>query len=332
MKLLIIAPVIYPVHPDNRYAGIEKLAGYFAAGLNALGHQVSVASTVGSAFPRGIRHIPVQPGDFVQGELVAWHVFRPEIRGFDAILDFSHSHFAMREMDLPAVSWVWHDPKIMQPPQPAYNVLALSQWQADRLLQYQKVTARVFDCHCGFPVNSDQVGDHFVFIGQATATKGLLQAVELCKELGVPLDAIGAVRQGDQAYFEQCQAAAGPLTELWGEVSEPVKISLLARARGLLHPLAPGYVEAHSHKCVDSLLAGVPVVSYSTGAMPEVITHGIDGFLAEDRHEFKSYMLRVGELERGKIRERAISRWGVRNVAERAVALMGEVAAGLRWG
>ena len=329
MKLLIIAPVIYPIHPDNRYAGIEKLAGYFAAGLNALGHQVTVASTVGSAFPRGIRHIPVQPGDFVQGELVAWHVYRPEIHNFDAILDFSHSHFAMREMDLPAVSWVWHDPKVMQPPQPAYNVLALSEWQADRLLQYQKVNARVFDCHCGFPVKSDQVGDHFVFIGQATATKGLLQAVEICRELNVPLDAIGAVRKGDEAYFEQCQAAAGPLTELWGEVSEPVKVSLLARARGHIFPIQ--YEEAHSHKTVDTLLSGVPTVAYRRGALPEIIAHGVDGFLAEDRQEFKDYMLRVGELDRALIRSRAIARWGARAVVERAVTLMGEVAGGLRW-
>ena len=329
MKLLLIAPVIYPVHPDNRYAGIEKLCGMWAAGLNALGHQVAVASTVGSAFPRGIRQIPVQPGDFVQGELVAYYVYRPEIRSFDAILDFSHSHIAMREMDLPAVSWVWHDPKVMQPPQPAYNVLALSQWQADRLLQYQKVTARVFDCHCGIPVYATQVTDRFIFIGQATPTKGLLQAVELCKELGVPLDAIGAVRKGDEAYFEQCQAAAGPLTELWGEVSEPVKISLLARARGHIFPIQ--YEEAHSHKTVDTLLSGVPTIAYRRGALPEVVEHGIDGFLVDTPAEFKDAMLHVDLLDRAKIRERAIARWGVRNVAERAVVLLGEVAAGARW-
>lgn len=336
MKILLISPMVYPVHPHLRYGGIERLAYMAALGLQKKGHQVSVAAPEGSWLPWGIEHINTGPcGDFVESERQVLARYHHRLREFDAILSYDHSHWGMMEQDLPALAFIWHDPFMMKCQEPPYNVAALSSWQAQRFAAVYGYEARVIDPHCSPLGQSRQRNDRFLVIGRITPSKGPLEAVQLCRELGVPLDVVGALGLGDQVrYLEAVKEGASEGIRYHGEVDEDAKMELLETCRALLYPInyPPGQGEAHSHKSVDALCCGCPIVTYDVGALSEVVEHGVTGFLARDREEFKAYMGRVGELNPETIREGAAARWSVEAMVGRLLEVAERVANGDRWG
>ena len=48
---------------------------------------------------------------------------------------------------------------------------------------------------------------------------------------------------------------------------------------------------------IEALACGTPVVAMNRGAMPEIITHGVNGFLANSEAEFFEYANRVDEID-----------------------------------
>ena len=67
---------------------------------------------------------------------------------------------------------------------------------------------------------------------------------------------------------------------------------------------------------IESLATGTPVIARRAGALGEIVEHGIDGFLIDDLSEAGLAVSLVGDLDRARIRERAIARFSV----ERMVA------------
>lgn len=336
MKILVISTKIFPVSGEMHYGGIERLVYLIAAGLKAQGHEVSVAAPEGSHFPPGIEHINTGPlGDFVESERVALGTYSYRLRDFDAILDLSHTHWAMIENNLPGLAFIWHDPRIMKSLEPTYNICALSEWQRSRFFQVYGYDARVVDPHCGYAHDPKPSNGRFIFIGKMGPQKGCLEAIEICRELGVPLDAIGGPSVGDPPeYLKEVKRQCNGDIVYHGEVDDRTKNTMLVEAKALIYPInyPPGQGEAHSHKSVDTMLCGIPVVTYDTGAFSEIIEHGVTGFLAKSKEEFKECMLMAHQLDRARIREIAVKRWSIEATTKRILAVAQRVAEGERWG
>lgn len=54
---------------------------------------------------------------------------------------------------------------------------------------------------------------------------------------------------------------------------------------------------------IEAMACGTPVVAMNRGAMPEIIEHGVNGFLANNEKEFEEYMLRVEEINPADCRQ-----------------------------
>jgi glycosyltransferase involved in cell wall biosynthesis len=80
-----------------------------------------------------------------------------------------------------------------------------------------------------------------------------------------------------------------------GNLSGARKMKFLSEARALLFPLE--YDEPFGMAVIEALACGTPVVAMNRGAMPEIIQHGVNGFLANTEKEFSEYMERVGEID-----------------------------------
>src|SRR5690606_33906727 len=92
------------------------------------------------------------------------------------------------------------------------------------------------------------------------------------------------------------------------------KHKFIAQAKALLFPIQ--WEEPFGMAVIEALACGTPVVAMNRGAMPEIIEHGVTGFLANNEEEFGEYMLRVDEIDPAECRRSAEERFSAITMAE----------------
>lgn len=80
-----------------------------------------------------------------------------------------------------------------------------------------------------------------------------------------------------------------------GNIGGAKKMKFISQAKALLFPIE--WEEPFGMAVTESLACGTPVVAMNRGAMPEIIEHGVNGFLANDEEEFYEYAERVDEID-----------------------------------
>ena len=86
-----------------------------------------------------------------------------------------------------------------------------------------------------------------------------------------------------------------------GSLSGKRKMKFLSEAKALLFPIE--WEEPFGMSVIEALACGTPVIAMNRGAMPEIIEHGVTGFLANNQKEFEEYMLRIDEIDPAACRE-----------------------------
>jgi glycosyltransferase involved in cell wall biosynthesis len=80
-----------------------------------------------------------------------------------------------------------------------------------------------------------------------------------------------------------------------GEVGGARKQRLFADAAAFLMPIR--WAEPFGMVMVEALAAGTPVLAFPEGAAPEIVEHGVNGFLVGDEQEMAAAVDRAGEIE-----------------------------------
>lgn len=80
-----------------------------------------------------------------------------------------------------------------------------------------------------------------------------------------------------------------------GNMAGKKKLKFISEAKALLFPIR--WDEPFGMAVIEALACGTPVVAMRKGAMPEIIEHGVNGFLADTEEEFAEYMQRVDEID-----------------------------------
>lgn len=118
-------------------------------------------------------------------------------------------------------------------------------------------------------------------VGAVTRRKGQLQIVRACSGLNnreFRLILAGSLREEPDYAAVVAEAAAelGNRVEMTGYLEKERIYRLMAGADILVHG-APW--EAFGIALAEAMWAGLPVVAAGTGAVPELVTHGVEGFL-----------------------------------------------------
>jgi len=359
-RVVMVAPGIYPLGREG-YGGIERLVVLFLRGLAKSVTSLACVCPQGSLLPRGVQRVDAGPAcqDYSEPGLnaavkVTYMVSRLLRESRDwCYLDFSHSKPVSRlgrSLFPNHMSPIWHDPYIMTPWEPEKNVVALSKWQAKRYRERYGRDCMVLDPICGDgdyfvpgevprevpgEVPGESKGDYLIFIGKLHPTKGALQAIEVCKSLKQRLHIIGPVTAGDSKdYVERViKECDGEDIVYEGEVSEGKKRALIQGARALLYPVSYPYGEgeAHSHKMVEAMLAGVPCIAYDQGAMSEVIDEGVTGFVIPGPAGLAAAIKQCEVLDRVRCRAVGMERWDYRRVVAKWLPVMESVMKGECW-
>ena len=78
-------------------------------------------------------------------------------------------------------------------------------------------------------------------------------------------------------------------------------------------------------------MCGAPIITGRLGALPEIVTHGVDGFLCGSEQEYKDAILKVDSLAPEVTYRFVRETYSVEIVCHNYVPLYQKVAEGLRW-
>ncbi|MFI6867009.1 glycosyltransferase family 4 protein [Nocardia sp. NPDC050406] len=146
--------------------------------------------------------------------------------------------------------------------------------------------------------------DYALFLGRYAPYKGPHLALKAAHEAGMRLILAGKCNEpAEKAYFEeQIRPLLRETDDVFGEADATAKRLLLAGARCMLFPIR--WEEPFGIVMIEAMVCGTPVVALRGGAVPEVIEHGVTGFICDDPEELPEYLARIDEIDPFACRER----------------------------
>jgi glycosyltransferase involved in cell wall biosynthesis len=154
-------------------------------------------------------------------------------------------------------------------------------------------------------------GDYLAFLGRISPEKGLDTAIDVARRAGLPIKIAARkplestddpnVRRDWEYYTETVEPLLqSQSVELVGQVDEAQKSDFLCNAAALLFPIQ--WPEPFGLVMVEALACGTPVLAFRNGSVPEVLEHGVTGFICDTEDEMVDAVGRIGEIERSRCR------------------------------
>jgi glycosyltransferase involved in cell wall biosynthesis len=159
--------------------------------------------------------------------------------------------------------------------------------------------------------------DYLLFLGRFTKGKGVLQAIEVARRVGMKL--VLAAAEDDYYRQEIAPHVDGTQIIYYGEADFAAKVKLFGGARALLYPVQAR--EPFGLVLAEAMACGTPVVALDLGAVREVVDDGVTGIIFSDLGEMVENLSRAFSLDRRRIHERAVARFGVDRMVREYVAV-----------
>jgi glycosyltransferase involved in cell wall biosynthesis len=169
-----------------------------------------------------------------------------------------------------------------------------------------------------------------VFLGRIEEIKGPHLAIEIARKAGRRLVIAGNVPGEHRAWFQThvAQFIDGDRVVYAGPVDDEQKNSLLGEAFAFLMPIL--WEEPFGIVMAEAMACGTPVLSLRRGAAPEVVEHGVTGFVADTVDELASLVSRVRELSRAAARMRVERYYSADAVADAYLDVYAQVVSRVR--
>ena len=111
-----------------------------------------------------------------------------------------------------------------------------------------------------------------------------------------------------------------------GEVDHSGKVALLGGARALIYPVQLG--EPFGLVVPEAMACGTPVAALDRGAVREIVDEGVTGAAFSSLDDLIAGLPAVFDLDRSRIRETAVTRFGVDRMVDEYVAVYRQLLAG----
>ncbi len=244
--------------------------------------------------------------------------------GFD-FLPLTFSGF----VDTPVVTTIhgFSSPRIL----PAYeryaattSYVAISDADRHPALPYAATIHHGIDT-AAFAVDPDP-GEHLLFFGRIHPDKGVAHAIEVAARAGRRLDIAGIIH--DQPYFDRHVAPHldGERVRYLGPIGAAARSATLGAAHALLHLI--DFDEPFGYSVVEAMACGTPVIAHRRGSMPELITHGVTGYLVDDAAQAVHAVDAAAGLDRAAIRAATVARFDRATMVARYVDVYRSILAG----
>jgi glycosyltransferase involved in cell wall biosynthesis len=185
--------------------------------------------------------------------------------------------------------------------------------------------------HHGLPLEdapfSERTGDYLAFVGRITIEKGVQAAIDLARSVEIPLRMAAKVHEeSEKRLFDEIVAPAikEGIVIFEGELATGPRDQLLAGALATI--LLGAWPEPFGLVAIESMATGTPVIARRAGALPEIVDHGLTGFLVDDIHEGQFAVKGVATLDRTLVRRTALERFSVSRMVDEYEAVYREIA------
>lgn len=339
MRIAQVAPLFESV-PPRLYGGTERVVSHLTEALVRMGHEVTLFASGDSVtraklvpcWPRALRLHGQSQLHQVPHLLQVEQVFRRHAE-FDVLhfhTDPLHFPLARRHarphvttlhgrLDLPDLVPLMREFREM----PVVSIsdaqrapLPWANWQAT---VHHGLPRELFRFHPG-------PGRYLAFLGRISPEKRCDRAIEIATRLGLPIRIAAKVDPADQAYYEEKirPLMSHPLVEYVGEIGEREKNEFLGQAMALLFPI--DWPEPFGLVMIEALACGTPVVAYRHGSVPELVEHGVTGFIVDHLDEAVRATEAATALDRRRCRERFEQRFTAERMARDYLAVYERMA------
>ena len=331
LRIAHVAPVATSI-PPPKSGSVETMTSLLTEGLVARGHDVTLFATgdsttkarLSSIYTHGYWHDPnMWPWELYEMLNLAAVVERA--REFD-IIHYEAAYYPMslaftRLSPTPIIQTLHHSPSAdevaLWARYPEAPFVAISNEQA-QLLSGANVVATVLhgiDTH-GFTYR-ETPDDYLLFLGRFTEGKGVLQAIEIARRL----DARLILAAAENEYYRDTikPHVDGTRIVYHGEADFPTKVKLYGGARALLYPIQAR--EPFGLVLAEAMACGTPVAALDRGAVREMVDDGVTGIVFDDLDQMAAGLSRVYALDRRRVHDRAVERFGAERMVDEYVAV-----------
>jgi glycosyltransferase involved in cell wall biosynthesis len=162
-----------------------------------------------------------------------------------------------------------------------------------------------------------------VFLSRIERIKGAHTAIAIAQKTGRRLILAGnrvTHEEGETYWKKEIEPFLNTDgIEYIGPVNDQQKNDLLGSAAAMIVPIE--WDEPFGIVFAEALACGTPVISCARGALPEIIRHGVDGFLIRDIAEGCEAVRTIGSIKRVECRERAVAQFSSQTVVSQYLDL-----------
>ncbi|HEY6578912.1 MAG TPA: glycosyltransferase, partial [Rhizomicrobium sp.] len=160
-------------------------------------------------------------------------------------------------------------------------------------------------------------GQYLAFLGRISPEKGPERALAIARAAGIPLKIAAKVDAADTTYFHRCVEPLldDPLIEFIGEIGEAEKSGFLGNALALLFPI--DWPEPFGLVMIEAMACGTPVIAWECGSVPEIVEHGVTGYVVKSEREAQQAIRGLKSLNRLRIRHVCERRFSAAAMAKR---------------
>jgi glycosyltransferase involved in cell wall biosynthesis len=329
-------PPLYEAVPPRLYGGTERVVSHLTDALVEMGHEVTLFASADAQTQAELvvvrdQAIRLDPAP-LKSDLAAHLSMLSEVRRQADRFDVIHFHTDMLHFplfedmadktlttlhgrldlkDLAGAYAQW----------PQFGLVSISDDQRRPLPDANWVGTVLHGVHASPHQFHDRTQGYLAFLGRISPEKGPERAIAIAKRLNKPLRIAAKVDPADTAYFHDVVQPLldHPLITFVGEIGDADKGAFLGGADALLFPI--GWPEPFGLVMIEAMACGTPVIAYDCGSVPEVIEHGVTGFIVGGEDEAVAAAGRLGEISRRGVRERFELRFSASAMARRYLDL-----------
>lgn len=334
MKLAQVAPLWESV-PPKLYGGTERIVSYVTEELVRMGHDVTLfasgdsesAARLEAVCPQALR---LNAGIFNRDAPMV--MLQERSLGATGDFDLIHSHldflgFPLGRRNTVPVLTTLHGRLDLPELVPVFReyadmpLVSISNAQR-RPISWANWQGTV---HHGLPRDlysvHPQSEGYLAFLGRIATEKRPDHAIQLAKRTGRQLRMAAKIDPTDQQYYQSEiePLLDHPLVEFIGEISDAEKNEFIGNAAALVCPY--DWPEPFGLVLIEALACGTPVIAYRRGSIPEIIEHGVTGFVCETLGEMTEAVERLPLLDRQRCRASFEARFTADRMARDYVAL-----------